>query len=90
MLKIMAKFPLDKIELNDNFNIVDRNIELFYEVYNIREFLTLKELMILQETCVILKNLFYFCIFYDKSEKDKYHQYSENINNLIELKKRKK
>ena len=32
MLKIMAKFPLDKTELNDNFNIVDRNIELFYEV----------------------------------------------------------
>lgn len=69
MLKIM-----NRVLEENQIEKMENNIHLFYELYNKREDLTLKELKILRDFCYRLELV-------------DYHKYSESLDELIEEKR---
>lgn len=93
IVSIATKFPPNEIEDSEQYANMDCNVKLFFEVYNKMEYLTLKELRLLYDFCYILRRQGYFSVIKDNDAKEainRYNQYSDNIYELIELKKVRK
>lgn len=92
MLEVYRRLEENDI-LSNQFNIIDNNIKLFYDVYNNKDNLTLKELKILKKYCYTLKNNCSFTTikcYSEGMEKYNYDQCSKTLNKLIDQKRIKR
>lgn len=92
MLKITARFSEDDLQIHKQ-NETQDDINLFYDVYNKRNDLTLKKLKILRDYYYIIKSNHQFVINqFDRQSSDdqSYIQYSDNLDELIDKKRLRK
>lgn len=92
MLKIVSRFSQEDLQIHKQTETQD-NIHLFYDVYDKKNDLTLKELKILRDYYYLIKNNNSFIMehFYKKANNEQfYDEYSDILDELISRKQLKK